>query len=48
MNWLFHLDNISDDMSDRGTVNTGVDIMNTLWMPGKYRPRTRVGTMTAE
>jgi hypothetical protein len=48
MNWLFHLDNISDDMNDRGTMNTGVDIMNTLWVPDNYRPVTRVGKMTRE
>lgn len=48
MNWLFHLDNISDDMNDRGTTSTGLDIMNTLWLPGDYRPATRVGRMTQE
>ena len=48
MNWLFHLDNISDDMNHRGTMSTGVDIMNTLWLPERYRPVTRVGRMTQE
>ena len=48
MNWLFHLDNISDDMNDRGTTSTGLDIMNTLWVPERYRPVTRVGKMTKE
>ncbi len=48
MNWLFHLDNISDDMTNRGTANTGIDIMNTLWCPDTHRPATRVGRMTAE
>lgn len=48
MNWLFHLDNISDDMNDRGTVRTGVDIMNTLYHPHSYRPTSRVGKMTKE
>lgn len=48
MNWLFHMDNISDDMNDRSTMNTGVDIMNALWLPQKYRPATRVGKMARE
>lgn len=46
MNWLFHLDNISDDMTDRGTVRTAVDIMNTLYHPYSYRPLSRVGKLT--
>lgn len=48
MNWLFHLDNISDDMNDRGTVRTGVDIMNTLYHPHSYSPMSRVGKMTKD
>ncbi|KAI0792424.1 isoprenoid synthase domain-containing protein [Abortiporus biennis] len=48
MNWLFHLDNISDDMNDRGTVRTGVDIMNTLYHPHSYLPQSRVGKMTRD
>lgn len=48
MNWLFHLDNISDEMNDRGTVCTSTDIMNTLYHPQSYNPTTRVGRMTRE
>ncbi|THH00478.1 hypothetical protein EW026_g2048 [Hermanssonia centrifuga] len=48
MNWLFHLDNISDDMNDRGTSKTGVDIMNVLWCPDTHVPTTRVGKMTRD
>ena len=48
MNWLFHLDNISDDMNDRGTSNTGIDIMNTLWCPETHNPASRVAKMTRE
>ena len=48
MNWLFHLDNISDDMTDRGTVRTAVDIMNALYHPHSYNPTYRVGKMTTE
>ena len=35
-------------MNDRGTASTGVDIMNTLWLPERHRPVTRVGKMTKE
>ncbi|KAI0701357.1 terpenoid synthase [Cytidiella melzeri] len=48
MNWLFHMDNISDDMNNRGTSYTGVDIMNTLWQPEKHKPATRVGRMAKD
>ncbi|KAH8103083.1 isoprenoid synthase domain-containing protein, partial [Cristinia sonorae] len=48
MNWLFHLDNLSDDMTDRGTVRTAVDIMNTLYHPKSYRASYRVGKMTGD
>jgi hypothetical protein len=42
------MDNISDDMNDRGTSFTGVDIMNTFWLPEKYQPITRGGKMARE
>ncbi|EKM57990.1 uncharacterized protein PHACADRAFT_251936 [Phanerochaete carnosa HHB-10118-sp] len=48
MNWLFHLDNISDDMNGRGTTNTGVDVMNALWLLDACRPTTRVGKMAKD
>ena len=48
MNWLFHMDNISDDMNNRGTAITGIDVMNAFWLPDKYMPVTRVGKMAKE
>lgn len=47
MNYLFHLDNISDDMSDRGTHGTAVEVMNALYHPG-HQTASRVGYMTRE
>lgn len=48
MNWLFHMDNISDDMNNRGTAITGIDVMNAFWLPDKHMPVTRVGKMAKE
>ena len=45
MNWLFHLDNISDDMNEFGTSRTAVDIMNTLYHPDSYTPVSPEGKL---
>lgn len=48
LNWLFHLDNLTDDMSDEGTSYIGLDIMNTLRFPERHTPVTREGEMAKE
>lgn len=48
MNYLFHLDDLSDDMDNRGTTFVADDIMNTLYHPNSYAPKLRVGRMTEE
>ena len=48
INWLFHLDDVSDEMNDQGTTDMASDIMNTLYHPTSYQPVTRVGVMTRE
>ena len=46
MNWLFHLDDLSDDMDDRSTVAIGNEIMSTYYHPDTYSPTTHVGKLT--
>jgi hypothetical protein len=48
MNYLFHLDDLSDDMDNEGTSSTGDEVMNTLYHPDTYNPQTRVGKLTRE
>ncbi|KAI5124084.1 hypothetical protein M0805_003911 [Coniferiporia weirii] len=38
MNYLFHLDNISDGMMTREADVLSDVVMNALWFPGEYRP----------
>ncbi|KAI0647578.1 terpenoid synthase [Trametes meyenii] len=38
MNYLFHLDNISDGMMGRGTEELADVVMNALWFPDRYVP----------
>ncbi|KIL67171.1 hypothetical protein M378DRAFT_74452 [Amanita muscaria Koide BX008] len=38
INYLFHLDNISDGMLTRETDSLGDVVMNALWYPENYRP----------
>ena len=47
MNYLFHLDNLSDDMDNRGTKSTADVVLNALYNP-KMRQTKRVGKMTKE
>ena len=46
MNWLFHLDDLSDDMDDRSTVAIGNEVMTTYYHPDAYDPKTHVGKLT--
>ena len=46
MNWLFHLDDLSDDMDDRSTVTIGNEVMTTYYHPDTYDPVTHVGKLT--
>jgi len=48
MNYLFHLDNLSDEMNDSGTLGTAVSVLDVLYHPEKSRPTSRVGKMTKE
>lgn len=48
INYLFHLDNISDCMDERGTNRTAEVVMGVLRSPKKYKTSTRIGRMTRE
>lgn len=46
MNWLWHIDDISDDMDDRSTVTIENEVMATYYHPDTYIPETSVGKLT--
>ncbi|OSC97804.1 terpenoid synthase [Trametes coccinea BRFM310] len=46
INYLFHLDDICDDMDDRTTVSTASEILGALRDPHSFRPSSAVGRMT--
>ena len=48
MNYLFHLDDLSDDMTHVGTRSVADDVMNTLYCHNTYESSTRVSTLTRE
>lgn len=48
MNYLFHLDDLSDDMTHLGTCRVANDVMNTLYCPNTYESDTRVSALTRE
>ena len=48
MIYLFHLDNLSDDMDNRGTLSTADEVLNSLYHPHTWRSSSRVGKMTRE
>ncbi|KAH7912167.1 isoprenoid synthase domain-containing protein [Hygrophoropsis aurantiaca] len=48
MNYLFHLDNLSDDMDRRGTRAVSNVVMNSLYHPYDYYSPTRVNKMTKD
>lgn len=48
MTYLFHLDNLSDDMDNRGTRTTADEVLNSLYHPHTWQSSARVGKMTRE
>ena len=46
MNWLFHLDDLSDDMDDKSTDAIGNEVMTTYYQPDAYDPKAHVGKLT--
>lgn len=48
LNYLFHLDNISDSMDNSGTVSTREVVIGTLRNPRAFKTTARVGVMTRE
>jgi len=48
LTYLFHLDNLSDDMDNRGTRATADVVLNSLYHPYTSRSQARVGKMTRE
>ncbi|KAF4618910.1 hypothetical protein D9613_010112 [Agrocybe pediades] len=48
LTYLFHLDNLSDDMDNVGTLTTADEVLNSLYHPYTYRSSARVGKMTRD
>ncbi|EGO03766.1 hypothetical protein SERLA73DRAFT_175395 [Serpula lacrymans var. lacrymans S7.3] len=48
MNYLFHLDNLSDDMDNRGTRTVADVVLNSLYHPHTYQAKTRISKMTKD
>lgn len=48
MTYLFHMDNLSDDMDNMGTLSTADEVLNSLYHPHTLRSSSRVGKMTRE
>jgi len=48
MNYLFHLDNLSDDMDKRGTQSTADVVLNSLYHPFTYKTSARIGKQAAD
>ena len=48
MNYLFHLDNISDGMMRKGTEELADTVMNALWFPDRYMPTESPGKEQSE
>ena len=46
INYLFHLDNICDEMDDRRTVSTASEVIGALRDPRGFRPSSAVGRLT--
>lgn len=46
LTFLFHLDNLSDDMDNRGTRSVGEVVLNSLYHPFTYHSPVRIGRMT--
>ena len=43
LNWLFHLDDLSDDMDDKNAGAIGNEVMTTYRQPNAYDPKSHVG-----
>jgi hypothetical protein len=48
LTYLFHLDNLSDDMDNRGTMTTADVVLNSLYHPQAFNTPARAGKMTRE
>ncbi|KAG8216688.1 isoprenoid synthase domain-containing protein [Butyriboletus roseoflavus] len=48
LSWLFHLDDLSDDMDDRGIDKVANVVMNSIYHPHTYRSPARLNRMTKE
>ena len=48
MNYLFHLDDLSDEMTHLGTRSFADDIMNSLYFSDAHESGTRVSVLTRE
>lgn len=48
LTYLFHIDNLSDDMDNRGTCSTADEVLNSLYHPNTWRSSARVGKMTRD
>ena len=46
INYLFHLDNICDEMDDNRTVSTAGEVLGALRDPHNFRPSSAVGRLT--
>lgn len=46
LNWLFHLDNLSDDMDNRSITEVANVVMNSLHHPYTYQSNVRLSRMT--
>jgi len=45
VSWLFHLDDISDDVDDKITDVIGNEVMTAYYQPNAYDPKTHVGKL---
>ncbi|PPQ96121.1 hypothetical protein CVT26_004756 [Gymnopilus dilepis] len=48
LTYLFHLDNLSDDMDNRGTHSTADEVLNSLYHPKTWNTSARVGKLTRD
>lgn len=48
LTYLFHLDNLSDDMDNRGTLTVADEVLNSLYHPHTWRSTARVGKMARD
>lgn len=48
MNYLFHIDNLADDMDNRTTKATADVVLNSLYHPTTWNSSARIGKMTRE